>query len=105
MTDNKIYRWPIEFGRVLPIRFGIPDAVVVEARNAIDIASGSDRDPAWIDPTRNVQSYMGSIGRPATLEAFYAAAAARPRGQWLPELAASAVNTYVRAGFEVAAAD
>ena len=107
LTDNKIFRWPIEHGTVRPIRMTIPGAVVVESRNAIDIASGSglDTDPAWIDPTRNVERYMELIGRPPTLEAFCAAAAARPRGQWLPELTSSAVNTYVRAGFEVTGGD
>ncbi len=105
LTDNKIYRWPIEFGRVLPIRFGIPDAVVVEARNAIDIASGSDNDPDWVDPSRNVESYMATLQRTPTFEAFIAQAAARPRGEWLPELSAAVVNSYVRRGFDVVAGD
>ncbi|MEE9404495.1 MAG: hypothetical protein V3V20_06350, partial [Algisphaera sp.] len=105
LSDNKIYHWPIEHGRELPIRYGIPDAVLSVHRNMMDMASGSESEPAWIDPARDVESYMLSLNRPATFEAFARASSARPRGQWLNELSANSVNRYIRRGFDMPMGD
>ncbi|MEM9417711.1 MAG: hypothetical protein AAGA25_01485 [Planctomycetota bacterium] len=101
LTDNKIYNWPRRDGTVSAINFGTRPQMSAETRNALDIASGGDSNPPWVDPERDVESYMKSIGKPASLDALVEAAAYRPRGQWVKEFSANAVNTHVRRGFDV----
>ncbi|MBB6430437.1 right-handed parallel beta-helix repeat-containing protein [Algisphaera agarilytica] len=101
LTDNKIYKWPRSQGRDSAIKFGTQPQMTANARNALDKASGGASDPPWIDPERDVESYMKSIGKSASLDALVQAAAFRPRGQWAKEFSANAVNTYIRRGFDV----
>lgn len=58
-------------------------------------------DPRWVDPNRSVESYHASLGQPATLESFLEAARNRGLKEWWPEYTADAVNSYIRAGFEL----
>jgi hypothetical protein len=53
----------------------------------------------YLDPTRSLGSYHGSIGGIATDEAFYAALRQQSKANWNPQLATTAVNSYIQAGF------
>lgn len=101
LKDNKIYRWPRNNGTSSAIRFGTQPEMSANTRNALDRASGGDSDPPWIDPERDVESYMESIGQRDSLDALIQAASFRPRGQWAEEFSAAAVNHYIRRGFDV----
>ena len=101
LKDNKIYRWPRDNGSSSAIKFGTRPTMTENTRNALDIASGGDSNPPWLDPERDVESYMRSIGKTASLDALIDGAAFRPRGQWAEEFSAEAVNLYIRRGFDV----
>ncbi|MCA9626151.1 MAG: right-handed parallel beta-helix repeat-containing protein [Myxococcales bacterium] len=66
-------------------------------------ASGESTAKAWSgsfsDPDRKVGDYSGTIGLPATIEGFLAAALKQTRLNWRSDLQARAVNDYIRAGF------
>jgi len=51
------------------------------------------------DPDRTVETYMSSLGKTATLDAFISEAKKQSRGNWREAYTARAVNRYVRAGF------
>lgn len=55
----------------------------------------------YVDPERGVETYMASLGRPATYEAFIDAATQQSKLAWRPELTAAAVNAYIRDGFRI----
>jgi len=101
LKDNKIYRWPRDNGNSSAIKFGTKPQLTANTRNDLDKASGGDSNPPWIDPERDVESYMKSIGQTASLDALIQAAAYRPRGQWAPEFSAEKINLYIRRGFDV----
>jgi len=78
-------------------------ANVVDATNVLDAGgsnSGSSPEP-FSDPTRSVGSYYGTLGGTATLNSFLAAARAQSKGAWNTQLMASAVNSYIQAGFGI----
>lgn len=56
-------------------------------------------DPGWVAPERNVESYNGLLGNPATFEDFIQRARNRPVGTWPEEYSANSVNNYIRAGY------
>lgn len=101
LKDNKVYRWPRDNGASSAIKFGTQPQMTENTRNDLDKASGGSSDPPWIDPERDVESYMSSIGKTASLDALIQGAAFRPRGQWAEEFSAEAVNLYIRRGFDV----
>ena len=106
IRDNKICDWPVNDGARSSIMIGTDAANVFDQTgNQIDQASGGESNPPWVDPTRNVESYMQTLGKPGSLDEFIACAAARPRGVWVPAYGADAVNTYIRRGFDVELAD
>lgn len=101
IKGNKVYKWPFSGGK-RAINIGTSSATVLaDTGNLLDKASGGSSDPAWIDPSRDVASYMKSIGQTASLEAFLNKATSRPRGQWAEAYSADAVNDYIRKGFDV----
>ncbi|MEX2218016.1 MAG: GC-type dockerin domain-anchored protein [Phycisphaerales bacterium] len=51
------------------------------------------------DPDRSISTYMSSIGRPPTLEAFMAEARLQSKSNWRPQFTAAAVNAYIKAGY------
>lgn len=51
-------------------------------------------------PGRDVSTYMASLGMPPTYEAFMAKARQQSKDSWDVRFTASAVNDYVRAGFD-----
>jgi hypothetical protein len=51
------------------------------------------------DPERSLATYDRTIGGPGTAEDFLERARTQSRAAWRPELTASAVNQYLRAGF------
>lgn len=57
-------------------------------------------DIPFVDAERSLARYAATLGLPASLEAYLEAARAQRRGRWRPELGASAINRYMRAGFE-----
>lgn len=101
LKDNKVYQWPRDNGNSSAIKFGTQPQMTANTRNDLDIASGGKTNPPWIDPDRDVESYMASIGKTASLDALIQGAAFRPRGQWAQEFSAEAVNLYIRRGFDV----
>jgi len=52
------------------------------------------------DPTRSVATYEGTLGGPATLEGFVLAVRAQSKATWRPAYGATAVNAYIREGFQ-----
>ena len=106
IRDNKICDWPVNDGERSSILIGTDAANVFDqSGNQIDSASGGDTSPPWVDPYRNVETYMKSLGKPGTLDEFIACAVERPRGVWVPAWSADAVNHYIRRGFDVELAD
>lgn len=61
-----------------------------------DYKKGKVRYP---DPNRDIASYMRSLGKTPTLEAFIAAASEQSRYNWRKEYTAHDVNQYIRDGF------
>lgn len=57
-------------------------------------------DPTWDDPARSVDSYHGSLGKTATLQAFLTEARNRGLKEWPLEYSAYTVNAYIRDGFK-----
>lgn len=51
------------------------------------------------DPSRNITSYMTSIGEISTLDAFFAAIRNQDRYNWDSRLNAGQINNYIKAGF------
>ncbi|MEO1236576.1 MAG: right-handed parallel beta-helix repeat-containing protein, partial [Planctomycetota bacterium] len=100
IRNNKIHRWNRNGNNAIDIETGSA-RIQANTGNQLDRESGGDNDPPWIDPERDVESYMESIGRPASLDALIEAAAYRPRGQWAEAFTAEAVNQYIRRGFDV----
>jgi hypothetical protein len=72
---------------------------VIDHTNLATVGSGQIDPTNLADPTRSVGSYMASLGRTATLDAFLAAAEAQYKGNWNTAFMAAAVNAYIRAGF------
>ncbi|MEM9916091.1 MAG: right-handed parallel beta-helix repeat-containing protein [Planctomycetota bacterium] len=92
LKNNKVYRWPRRGGgETVAVKFG----QIEQAGNVID--------GDFPDPDRDVASYLVTLGVPAeaaSLESFLDTARARPRGVWWPAYSATAVNDYIREGFE-----
>ncbi len=101
LKDNKIHNWPRYQGRETALLIDSAANLLENERNVSDLASGGGEDPPWIDPDRDVESYMESLGRTPSFNDFMHAAAHRPRGQWVSEFSAEAVNHYIRRGFDV----
>ncbi len=53
----------------------------------------------WLDPSRSVASYHGTLGKTATFEAFASAVRKRSLGAWPKAYQARTVNNYIREGF------
>lgn len=53
------------------------------------------------DPGRTIATYMQSLGRTGSLEAFLTEARKQSRQNWRPEFTARAAGDYIRAGFGV----
>ena len=60
---------------------------------------GGPNNWAWKDPTRSVESYHATLGKPATLESFLDVVRNRGLGEWDEDYTAYAVNEYIREGF------
>ena len=90
ITGCAVYKWGNPFA-------GNPAGNTnVISPNKIDAAGTLN---LFSDPTRTVAKYMGTKGKPASNDALYAELRAQRKGNWRPEYNASAVNTYMRAGF------
>lgn len=76
-----------------------------EARLDAQAWSAASGDVVGVPPAApeggrpTLESYMASLGEPATLEAFLAGARAQSKSNWQPRYTAAAVNAYLRAGF------
>ncbi|MBN2339853.1 MAG: right-handed parallel beta-helix repeat-containing protein [Deltaproteobacteria bacterium] len=72
--------------------------------NAWNLASSetgaAEFTPAFRDPDRTVGSYAATLGLDGTLEAFMAEAVERTRLNWNDAYTATALNNYIREGFE-----
>ncbi|NVB39988.1 hypothetical protein G6O69_19240 [Pseudenhygromyxa sp. WMMC2535] len=56
--------------------------------------------PGYSDPERDIESYAVVVGAGTTLEDFLALATGQGRMAWREDLSATAVNDYIRAGFD-----
>jgi hypothetical protein len=56
--------------------------------------------PNFVDPNRTLASYAGSRKLTASVDGFVNAAKKQSRLSWRTDLAAAAVNAYIRAGFQ-----
>lgn len=56
---------------------------------------------SFTDPTRDVDTYMGSIGGTGTIDGFIAAVRAQDRYSWDSRLTADAINGWIRDGFDL----
>lgn len=92
LKNNKVYNWPRNGGgETIDVKYG-----------HIEVA-GNVIDGNFPDPDRDVASYLKTLGvsaEDASLEAFLDTARTRPRGVWWPAYSATAVNDYIRQGFE-----
>jgi hypothetical protein len=57
------------------------------------------RQVAYPEPTRDIQSYMKSLGQEPSIEAFIREARKQSKSNWRKEFTAEAVNDWIRAGF------
>ncbi|MEM7625853.1 MAG: right-handed parallel beta-helix repeat-containing protein [Planctomycetota bacterium] len=108
VVGNKVYRWPFVMSK--PDEAHDPKAherlsMKINRAATLDRFEGNEADnPDWVDPDRDVASYMASLGHTgidASFEAFLGHVRNRQRNQWDPRFTAPAVNDYVRAGFAV----
>ena len=53
----------------------------------------------FVDPTRNIKTYMASLGLDPAVEAFAAECGKQNILNWRPEFTAQAVNAYLRGGY------
>ncbi|MBU0622620.1 MAG: hypothetical protein KJ795_12320 [Gammaproteobacteria bacterium] len=53
----------------------------------------------YVDPSRTIETYLTSLGRPTDMDSFVAALTAQSSRNWIPALGAAAINDYIRAGF------
>jgi hypothetical protein len=102
IRNNKIYNWPVagSYDKAITIHTGAAK-IRANSGNQLDRSSGGSENPPWVDPTRDVESYMKSIGKTASLDAFIEGCASRPAGQWFESFSADAVNTHIRQGFSI----
>lgn len=56
--------------------------------------------PKLVDDKRDLATYMGTLGKPATKDAFFAALRGQSKTVWSKELMTRAVLGYVRAGYK-----
>ncbi len=59
----------------------------------------------FTDPNRTVESYYSSLGGDGTFEGFINRAKQQSKASWNPAYTASAVNDYIREGFDMEALD
>lgn len=90
-TNNIIYDWG--------------GTIILDNGSGNTTAPNAINGTGYLDPTRNVASYMASIGGTATLTAFLAAARAQSKeAGWNAAYTAAPVISHVAAGFGAAAA-
>jgi len=70
-------------------------------RNQSGETGSQARRVSYPSPERTIETYMASLGRTPTLEAFLAQARLQSRRNWRSEFTAAAVNEYIRDGFIV----
>ncbi|MEX0744868.1 MAG: right-handed parallel beta-helix repeat-containing protein, partial [Phycisphaeraceae bacterium] len=91
VQSNVVFEWHWNESRHPAIRLG-PD---VQSRwNEIELEANR-----YIDPSREVSTYHGWIGRQATMEAYVAEARKQGRAFWRPAYEAKAVVDYIREGY------
>jgi hypothetical protein len=59
----------------------------------------------YLDPNRTIETYMASIGDGPTLSVFLTEADKQSRNAWRPRYTASAINEYIRAGFDIGSSE
>jgi hypothetical protein len=53
----------------------------------------------YVDPTRTIETYLASKGYATDMDSFAALLCSQSKFNWNPDLRASAINDYIRAGF------
>lgn len=64
-------------------------------------SSATMTEPVFTDDTRNVATYMDSIGETASIEGFITAVRAQDRYDWDTRLDADSVTVWIRTGFDL----
>jgi len=59
------------------------------------------KQQAFTDPGRCIETYMAQLGKSPTFDAFLDEVRRQSKTNWHPEFTATAVNAWVRAGFDV----
>ncbi|MGB0766129.1 MAG: right-handed parallel beta-helix repeat-containing protein [Phycisphaeraceae bacterium] len=98
IKNNRIYDWKDSNS---PYSIKIDSSPNVIASGNISQETFGGKEPPFVDPMRSVGQYAGKIGLEPTLEAFLDAAADRPRGVWVEDLAPESVCRYIRNGFDL----
>jgi hypothetical protein len=102
--QNAFYDWPSDVNNwldrtpPLPPPGGKGDLFSISGTQE---ALGKVPHPAWPDPSRSMASYAKVVGVGTTSEDFLNAAANNHYGTWRKELSATALNKYMREGFDM----
>lgn len=68
--------------------------------NDVELSASS-----YLEPNRSIETYMASLGQPATFDAFLAQAKLQSKTNWRPVYTAGIINDYFREGFEILGAN
>ena len=96
--NNIVYNWNDNTGNSFALD---ADERLVESGNQAPEFYTPGETPNYVDPTRSVGSYAGTIDLDPTLDAFLDFAANRPRGVWVYKAESERINAYIRAGFDI----
>ncbi|MBU2968806.1 PKD domain-containing protein [Pseudoalteromonas sp. C2R02] len=104
VLDNNVVANSTRFGSSMRDIHGMNNlAAVIEtnSRRYNWMSLNDNLDPDWLDPSRDIGKYMGSIGEVATEDEYMNQCLNRPLGAWDARLYPLAVNEYIRKGFNL----
>lgn len=94
VNNNIVYNWHNPF---------LPGAgISITQSNNYFGAFGGPNTPGYLDTTRSLGSYNATLGGASTSSAFLSEARKQSKSNWRTAYTASAINSYIRAGFSVA---
>jgi hypothetical protein len=78
---------------------GVANSSLDQYRATSGDTTSTAGERSFVDPDRTIETYLASKGYPADMDGFVALLRQQSKFNWVPALGASAINTYVRAGF------
>lgn len=93
LTSNIVWNWHVP--KVFESGVGVTETGSTNYYGSY----GGPNTPGYTAPSRTVGSYSGTVGGTATIAGFMVLARAQTKASWNANLAADAVNAYIRAGF------